>query len=110
IKEELLPLANHTQVLIIKNGHLNRYLFSNSSGQLLNVHLNATITGNVEDRLIRSSHFSSNCCRKTITHCAQSTRRKELPGILKLVVLGSPHLILSNLSHHYSIAFSYLID
>ncbi len=65
------------------------------SSQFLNIHLDASISGNTNHRRIGIRKLGTNCSRKTKTHRAQATRSTPMSGFRKFKKLSSPHLMLT---------------
>src|SRR2546421_3472976 len=70
--KELLPLAYHTKIAIVHDGNLDGDALLAQSRQLLNVHLDATITSYCPDRHIWHTHFDAHGGRKGKAHGAKA--------------------------------------
>ncbi len=62
--------------------------------ELLDIHLDASITGNIENRKVRSCKVRPHCSRETIPHRAKPAAGYPGPWMFEAIVLGCPHLVL----------------
>src|SRR3954449_4694945 len=51
VPEQLLPLADHAEVAVVEDEHLDRDPVGHARGQLLAVHLHRAVAGDADDRL-----------------------------------------------------------
>ena len=52
--EAILPLYNHTQMLVVENDHFDRDLLGIECSEFLDVHHKGTVTINIHDELVRT--------------------------------------------------------
>ena len=71
--EEGLPLAHHTKVAVIDEGNLDGKVTERAGRQFLVGHLEATVTVNGPDFLIRITGLSTHSGGDGITHSSQTT-------------------------------------
>ena len=93
----------------------DRDIVAGSGGDLIHVHAEAAVSGNIEYRSIRMSHIAaghlcSEGSTQAIAHGAKSAGSKKGSRLSVFVVLCSPHLVLANLSTNNGVALSQLIN
>ena len=101
--EELLPLSNHAQILVVHDDHLDGQAETADRSQLLDVHLEAAIARNAEHGAIWLGKLASNGPRQSETHCAQSARGDESTRGRRAVTLRCPHLVLAHVGQDYAV-------
>ena len=68
-----LPLAYHSQEIVVKNDDLYIQIFLHDSSQLLDSHLDTTVAGKETDRTVRRSQLRSNGGGKAKAHRSQTS-------------------------------------
>ena len=76
---------------------LTGQLYCLRGGKFLDIHLDGTVTGDVDYMFVRKGHLCADGCRQTESHGAESSGGDESPRQIEFVELGSPHLILADL-------------
>ena len=108
-EKQFLPLPDHPQITVIKYSHFNRQFINNSSGKFLYIHLYASVACNIYDEIIRAGNLRTDCRRKTISHCAQSSGGQPFSGFIVFIKLCRPHLVLPDFRADYCLAFCKLV-
>src|SRR3989304_8094068 len=108
--KHLLPLSHHPKIAVVQDSNLNGQFIFNNSTKFLNIHLNTTITCNVNNDLVRASKLGAYCGGKTESHSAQAAGRYETSGICVCIILSCPHLVLADFSSDNRLAFGGLAD
>src|SRR5690554_742515 len=93
--KQLLMLANHAQTLVVQDDYFYRKLITVNGGQLLNIHHERTIAGNIDNGAVTVSKLRSNSRGQTIAHSAQAAAGQMMAGMIKFVILRNPHLVLA---------------
>ena len=93
----------------------DRDIVAGRCSDLIHVHAEAAVSGNVEHRGIRISHIAAGHLRsdgstEAVAHGAKTAGSEKGSRLSVFVVLGSPHLVLANLGTDDSIAFGQLIN
>ena len=99
VVEELLPLVDHSEHVVVDDGELNRQTILDDGGELAHGHLEAAVASNRPDGLIGRADLHSHSARHLVAHCAGASRRDEGAGVLVGEVLGGPHLVLADAGH-----------
>jgi hypothetical protein len=94
--KEFLPLPDHSEKSVVEDGDLYRKVVLDGRGQLLYIHLDASVTGDVEDELIREGRLCANSRGKPVAHGAQPAGSQERPRPVKRKELRGPHLVLTH--------------
>src|SRR5215213_7353434 len=94
VVEELLPLADHPEVTVVQNGDLYVQPEVPYRGELLDVHLDAAVTGYDPDGVFRIGESHAHRRWQREAHRAEATARDVAVGLGELEELGSPHLVL----------------
>ena len=93
--EKCLPLADHSEIFIIKDTADDRKLLQNCGSQLLNVHLHAAVTGNGDDRCVRITDLGTDSTWKAVTHGSKSAGHDQLTVFGDVRILAHQHLMLT---------------
>ena len=94
--EEVFPLHNHTEVLVIEDDRLGVDLFDLRCGELLDIHHEAAIAVDIDDQFFRKSHLCANRSRQAEAHRAEAERADVGARLTELEELGRPHLVLAD--------------
>jgi len=86
VVEQLLPLADHAQALIVDDQHLHRQLRGHQGGQFGGAHLKAAVADDRPDGAARQGGLDAHRRWQRIAHRAQSTAGQQLSGAVKTVV------------------------
>src|SRR5208283_1635410 len=97
LEEEFLPLSHHSKITVFKDRNLYRQFIDYRCSQFLNIHLNASIAGDINYESVRKCKLCSDCSRQSVTHRAEASRGQQAPGLVELVKLRRPHLVLPDL-------------
>src|SRR5690606_31490133 len=95
--EKLLPLPHHAKKAVVDDGNVNFDAFLRNRRQFCGGHLKAAVAGYDPYFCLRFSELRTNGSRQCKSHRTQATRGDESPWIVVFVVLGLPHLMLSNI-------------
>ncbi|KAI6777120.1 hypothetical protein HG530_001065 [Fusarium avenaceum] len=99
--EDVLPLCDHTLLLVVKNNDLDTNLELGSGGKLSQGHVEGSITVDVDDKSVRLGDLGTNGGGQTETHGSETTRCDHGSGMSPSEVLGGPHLMLANTSSDF---------
>src|SRR5512138_1544180 len=94
--EKLLPLSHHAKEHVVQDNNLDRYFVCSYGAELLDIHLDAAVTGNIEDRNIRAGVLRSHCGREAVTHGSETSGGDPGARVVETEVLGGPHLVLAH--------------
>ena len=108
--KEILPLSNHAQNAVVNNDLDQGQMLPHSRRDLIHVHAEAAVAGNVDYLLVRAADLRSDSRSQTITHSSQSAGSQKLARAMKAVILGRPHLVLSHFRHNNSVSLRLLTD
>ena len=89
---------------IVDDHHLDIQFLNGQSSQLLNIHLETSVTIDIDDRFFRQGGFGAHGCGKSEAHGTQTSGSEKLTGEFVVVELGTPHLMLSHAGDDHSIA------
>ena len=70
--EKCLPLSYHSKYVVVQDYLDDRHVVSRSCCYLVQIHSEASVTGYVDDCLIRSAVLCSDSCANTVTHGSKS--------------------------------------
>ncbi|MNN57032.1 hypothetical protein D3C81_1719960 [compost metagenome] len=108
--DQFLPLAYHSEYLVIDYNHFYWNVVNGTNSKLLSTHLHTTITVNGNNESVWMCHLCTDRCRETKSHCAKATRSDPGTRLVELVILSSPHLVLTNVSRYDSFAVGCIIQ
>ncbi len=91
-----LEMTDHSQSLIIHYDHLHRDILTLHPLQLLDIHLECSVSADTCHRL-SCSIISSDSCRKCISHSTMSAGKKCLLALLIVEGLIAPYHMLSHI-------------
>ena len=94
--ETIFPLNHHSKMLVVEQQHFNGKVFTVASCQLLNVHLEAAVTIDIDHQRVRVSRLDSHRCRQPKAHCSKPTTAEPGSRTTEFEELSSPHLMLTN--------------
>ena len=110
VPEQLLPLADHAQVPVVHDEHLDRDLLLGAGGELLHVHLHRAVAGDADDGVVRTPHLSAHRRRQPEAHRAQAAGVDPPAGPGEVVALGGPHLVLADVRDDDRVAAGRLVQ
>ena len=108
--EQSLPLSDHTKYMVVDNHFNDRNLISGSCCQLIHVHSETTVSGNIDHYSVRTAELGTKCCPKAIAHGSETAGRNKLSWFLIFIKLCSPHLVLPNFCANDRITVCCLIN
>ena len=108
--EQFLPLPDHPEIAVVQDRHLDRKLILDHRGQFLGIHLKAAVSCNVNHEPVREGHLGAHGRREAVSHRPQSPGGEEGPGLGEMIVLGGPHLVLSDLCRDDGLPLGQLVD
>src|SRR5665647_279573 len=103
--KELLPLSDHAEIHVVQDNNLYRDLVGCDGTELLDIHLDTSITGNIEDRNIRAGKMRPHCSREPISHSTETPGCNPGTRGVETEVLRSPHLVLTDFRDYYRLIF-----
>ncbi len=89
-------LVNHTETVVLQNDHLHRDVPLAHSPELRQIHLEAAVAHNRNDRAARCDR-RADCGGKSVAHCAEAGGGDEPARVGKAAMVGYPNLVLSDL-------------
>ena len=101
VEEHRLPLPYVAQIIIVQQDDFNRGFLFHDGSELLQVHLQTTITHKDADRAVRATKRRSDGCRQSKAHRAHSSGSNHAPFLGELEVTARHHLVLSHICHQY---------
>lgn len=96
VVEEVLPLGNHTLLLVVKDNDLDANVELGSGGQLGEGHAEGSITVNVDNESIRLGDLGADGGGETEAHGTKTTGGDHGTGMAPAEVLSGPHLMLAD--------------
>ena len=102
--EELLPLANHPQEVVIEHQNLHRNLILHDGSKFLDGHLKSSITNHGDDLLFWSRKFRTQSGRQRKAHCPGTSGGNIRTLPLVLIISRSYHLMLTYISDNDCVA------
>src|SRR5215210_1576020 len=96
VVEKLLPLSDHPEVTVVQDGDLYVQPEVPYRGELLDVHLDAAVTGYHPHGVFGIGEGHAHRRRQREAHRAEAPARDVTVGLGELEELGSPHLVLSH--------------
>ena len=99
--------------MIVNDHFYYRDIVAGSCCDLVHIHTEAAVTCNIDHRFILASHLCTDGSTKAITHSAQTAGSKKSSRLTVLIILCSPHLMLSHLCYDHSVPagnFVYSLD
>src|SRR6185369_5095114 len=106
--ENLLPLPDHPEIVVIHNDDLEIGLVLDRSRKLLRSHLKPTVADKRDHLPVRMSYLSSKRGGESKAHCSETARSERLTWSVERIVLGQPHLMLTDIGGNDRITASYL--
>src|SRR5690606_27964530 len=101
LEEELLPLAYHSQMIIIQYYDLNRGLVLKDGPQCLNGHLVSPIPDYSNYFPVHGAHFGPDGSGQCKAHSSQASRGNIAFGLFKFGISTGDHLMLPNVRNNY---------
>ncbi len=95
--KELLPLAHHAQVGVVQDGDFHRQFIFHYRDQFLDVHLDAAVAGDVDNRGPGFGHLHPHGRGEAVTHDPQAAGGHQPSGLIESIELGGTHLVLPHL-------------
>ena len=107
--EKCLPLADHSEYMVIDNHFNQRKLLSGCCCKFIHIHAETSVSRNIDHLLIRICSLCTNCSAKTIPHRTKTSGCQQGSWFTVFKILCSPHLMLTDFRDHNGI-FCHLID
>lgn len=104
--EEVLPLGDHTLLLVVQDNDLDTDVELSSGGELGEGHVEGSITVDIDDKGVRLGNLGADGSGKAEAHGSQTTRGDHGTGLPPSEVLGSPHLMLADTGSDVGVVFS----
>ena len=96
--------------MVVQDRHDDGQVVLYCGGQLLHVHLEAAVAGDVDNGAVRAGDLGANGGGKAVAHGAEAARGDEVAGLHEVVKLRGPHLVLAHLSGDDGVARRDLIN
>ena len=109
IEEQGLPLANHTQNTVVQQQNHKRNPVDHSGGQLVQIHAEASVTGN-QNRALLGAQCSAHGGAHAEAHGTQTAAGDEPASIFQVQILGSPHLVLAHIGGDGGVFIQVLVE
>ena len=110
LEEQVLPLLDHAQELVVEDDDLHVEVVLFHHGQFLERHLETAVAGDIDHRGVRISEGGPDGGREPETHGAQPARGDPSAWLVEAVILGRPHLVLAHLGRDDGIALGQAVD
>src|SRR5690606_29551730 len=110
---DLLPLPHHAEVTVVEAENLGGQAVLLAGGELLDIHLDGALARDAGDLCVRVGHLCAHGVGQAHPHGAQATGVQPATRFVKLVVLGRPHLVLTDIGRDDGLAtrdFPQLLD
>src|SRR5699024_6074443 len=108
--EQRLPLPHHAEHMIVEHDLYKRPAASHRSRDLIHIHTETSVSRDVDNCFIRTSHLRSDSRAQAVSHGSQAAGSKKSSWIFELVILSGPHLMLSHVCCDDSVAAGKLIE
>ena len=108
--DELLPLADHTQITVVEIDDLDRQAVLLGGGQLLNAHDDAALAGDAGDLRIRIGELHAHGGRQPEAHGSETAGVDPSIGLVEGIKLRCPHLMLAHVGGHVGVAAGDLVE
>src|SRR6266540_3101281 len=92
--DDLLPLADHSELLVVEECNLYRNVVLDEGHQLLEGHLEAAVTGDRPCLAVGAAERGAHRSRDAEPHRAQATRTEVTIRFAESGIPGEPHLVL----------------
>ena len=96
VVEEVLPLGDHTLLLVVEDDDLDANVELSSGGQLSESHAEGGVTINVDNESIGLGDLGADGGGETEAHSTETTRGDHGTGVAPAEVLSGPHLMLAD--------------
>jgi len=103
-------MPNHAEITVVEDGDLDRQPLLAGGGQLLDVHLDGAVAGDIDDHLVRRRHLGADGRGKAVAHDAQAAGGHEMTRLVEMIELGRPHLVLADLGGDDGVAAGQLMQ
>ena len=110
VVEQLLPLADHAEVVVVDDQHLDRQLVHRRGGQLGQGHLEAAVADHGPHRLVRTAQLGADGGREAEAHGAGAARRQPVVVLGREQELRGPHLVLAHVGDDDGVAAAQLVQ
>ena len=110
VPEQLLPLADHPEVVVVHDEHLDRDPLLRARRELLHVHLDRAVAGDADDRLVRTADLRAHRGRQPEAHRAETAGVDPPARRREVVVLRRPHLVLADVGDDDRVAAGRLVQ
>src|SRR6202035_635524 len=104
VPEKLLPLADHAQIPVVHDEHLDRDLVLRAGGELLRGHLNGAVAGDAADHAMGTADGCAHGRRQPEAHRPEAAGVHPAPRLGEVVVLRRPHLVLADVARDNRVA------
>src|ERR1700722_8769332 len=98
--KKLLPLPHHAQIFVVDDHHLHRQAETMDRGQLLNVHLKSTVTGNAKHASLGLGQLYAHSRWQSEAHGTQSAGSDKAAWRRRTITLCGPHLVLADIGDY----------
>src|SRR4051812_22509878 len=100
VVEQLLPLADHAEALVVHHQHFDRQLRGNQGRELRGTHLKAAIADHSPDWPTWLRRFDTHGSWQRVPHGAKAAAGEDLARSLETVMQGHEHLVLTDIGHN----------
>ena len=102
--EQVLPLVDHAQGMVVEDDHDDGDVVVGDGGQLLAVHTEAAVAGHEQHRFLGVAHLGADGGAEAEAHGAEAAGGDELAGVVEVEVLDGPHLMLAHVGTYDGVA------
>ena len=96
--DDLLPLADHPELLVVEQRDLDRDAVLDEGHQLLERHLEAAVAGDRPGLAVRPAERGAHRRRHAEAHRAEAARADVAVRLAEPRVAGEPHLVLAHVA------------
>ena len=101
--KELLPLADHAEVLVVDDEDLDRKPVLLNRREFLQVHHERRLAGDAHHQPLGIGDLGADRRREAVAHGAETARRHPAQRALEVEELGRPHLVLADFGRHVGV-------
>src|SRR3989440_7400043 len=102
--DDALPLPDHAVPAVVDDDRLHGQLLDEARGQLLAVHREGAVPVDIDDLPAGVRGLHAHGRGQAVAHGAEPARGEPRPGVRDLVVLGRPHLVLTDAGDDHRLA------
>ncbi len=106
----VLPLPHHAKRLVVQTNDLHRQVVLHTGREFLQIHLEATLTGDTHRDSIWKRQLHAHRRWETEAHSAETARINPTSWLIEAIVLSRKHLVLTHVRRNIRVSFSNAMD